>query len=248
MDRHRKCYLIPPGEDPCVWMTAGVLLYQLCGREFRCEECPLDSAIRRQVPAPAAETNTPPMRLSVTRQPALMEDCLYSRNHFWTVAVAPGLLRVGIEPGFVRAIGNPKAIVLPSRGQTLYSGQTCAWVVMNGGTLSLEAPVGGSVGVTNILLTQSPHLLKESPFDKGWLYEIAVDEEKLAAADLVSPNRIAGVYAADENRFLASLSGMLHNDQPDVGLTLADGGQRLESISYLVGPARYFNAVRRVYG
>ncbi len=248
MGRSKKCYIVPPGENRCVWMTAGVVLYQLCDREFRCEECPLDSAIRRQVQAPAPGTNAPLMRPSVTRQPALMEDCLYSRNHCWTLDIAPGLLRVGIEPGFARAIGNAKAIVLPSRGQTVHPGQTCAWIVMTGGTLPLEAPVGGSVGAINVLLTQSPHLLNQSPFNKGWLYEIAVDEEGLAIADLVSLDGIADRYAADEHRFLASLTGMLRNDQPDVGLTLADGGQRLESISHLVGPTKYFNAVRRVYG
>ncbi len=244
MDIPRKCHIIPPDESRCVWMTAGVLLYRLCDREFRCEECPLDLAIRRQVQAPVASTDAPRAHL----QPVLMEDCRYSRNHFWTLNAAPRLLRVGIEPGFARAIGNPKAIVLPSRGQTVHLGQTCAWIVMTGGTLPLEAPVGGSVRTTNALLTQSPHLLHQSPFDKGWLYEVVVDEAKLAEADLVTHDCIAGRYAEDESRFQASLAGMLRNDQSAVGLTFADGGQRLESISDLVGPTKYFNSVRRVYG
>ena len=32
--------------DNCVWVTAGVLNYKLCDRDFDCEHCPLDAALR----------------------------------------------------------------------------------------------------------------------------------------------------------------------------------------------------------
>jgi glycine cleavage system H protein len=243
----KRYHIIPPDENRCVWMTANVLPYKLCDREYECEECPLDWAIRRQVRPPAAGADASLTHLSAAREPALLEGCRYSRNHCWILNVAPRLLRVGIEPGFARVIGRPKAIVLPLRGQNVHPGQTCAWVVVTGETLSLKAPVGGSVRTANALLTESPHLLHQSPFDKGWLYEVAVDEDGLEEADLVSPDRIADTYAADEMRFLAALTGMLRSDQPDVGLTLADVEQRLESILDLVGPTEYFSVVRRIY-
>ena len=243
----KRYHIIPPNENRCVWMTAGVLQYQLCDREYQCEECPLDSAIRRQVRPPAAGADAPHTRPSAAQEPALREGCRYSRNHCWIQTVAPRLLRVGIEPGFAKVIGRPKAVVLPPHAQAVHSGQTCAWIVTTGGTLPLEAPVGGSVQTANPLLRESPHLLRQHPCDEGWLYELAGDEHGLEAASLVSPDRIAEIYAADESRFLTALAGMLRGNQPDAGFTLADIEQRLDSILDFVGPTNYFNAVRQIY-
>ncbi len=34
----------------CIWMLAGVLTYRLCDREYDCERCPLDAALRETAP------------------------------------------------------------------------------------------------------------------------------------------------------------------------------------------------------
>jgi len=247
MGKSSRCHIIPPGENRCVWMTAGVLLYRLCDREFRCEECPLDSAIRGQVCIPEGSVREAPMPQSARPEPALRKELHYSCNHCWTMDAGPQRLRVGIEPGLSRAIGSPKAIVLPSRGLSLRAGQVCTWIVVSGGTLALEAPIGGVVRGANTMLTDRPHLLFEAPYDEGWLYEVETDDEALRAAKLMTPEETGDKYAADEARLLVSLNSMIRNGHHGVGLTLADGGQRLQSIADLVGATRYFNAVRHVY-
>lgn len=37
---------IAPIRNRCIWMEAGILSYLLCDREFDCENCPLDDAMR----------------------------------------------------------------------------------------------------------------------------------------------------------------------------------------------------------
>ena len=240
-------HVIPPDENCCVWMTAGVLQFQLCDREFKCEECPLDLAMRRQVRSSAALAHGAGTPRTAPSTPALKKKLRYSTNHCWVLKIAPGLFRVGIEPGFATVIGRPRAIVLPPQGQAVRPGQTCAWIVTGGGTLTLEAPIGGSVETANISLRESPHLLHQHPFDEGWLYEVAAGENALQGAGLVSRDRIADTYDADKVRFLAALSGMLRGHQPDGGFSLADIEHRLESILGLVGPAKYFNALKQIY-
>jgi glycine cleavage system H protein len=247
MTLSKRYHIIPPDEDRCVWMTAGIIQYQLCDREFKCEECPLDSAIRRQVRPPAPEFDASPPRLPEAKGSALKEDRRYSRNHCWVLNATVHLLRVGIEPGFARVIGRPKAIVLPSLGQAVQAGQTCAWIVTTGGTLPLETPVGGTIRTANALLTDSPHLPHQHPWDQGWLYEVAVEGNGLEESGLISPDRIFDKYAADESRFLAALNSMLRGPKPDAGISLTDIEQHLESILEFVGPTKYFNAVRQIY-
>lgn len=36
----------PAGALPCVWMSAGLVAYKLCDRNFECEGCPFDLAMR----------------------------------------------------------------------------------------------------------------------------------------------------------------------------------------------------------
>lgn len=35
----------------CIWMLAGVLTYRLCDRQYDCEHCPLDAALRETAPS-----------------------------------------------------------------------------------------------------------------------------------------------------------------------------------------------------
>ena len=46
-----------PDSLPCIWMSAGLLRYRLCDREYDCEHCPLDAALRG---APAPPHAAPP--------------------------------------------------------------------------------------------------------------------------------------------------------------------------------------------
>jgi glycine cleavage system H protein len=247
MDISKGYHIVPPDENRCVWMTAGVLQYQLCDREFRCEECPLDSAIRRQVRSPATVGDSAKTPTVAPRGPILKEGLKYSSNHLWALSLAPRLFRVGLEPGFATAIGRPRAIVLPSPGQPVRAGQVCVWIVTTGGTLAVEAPTGGSVEAANVLLRESPHLLHQDPFDEGWLYEVAADESEIEEACLLPPDRIAETYASDRNRFVTSLAGMLRGHQPGGGLSPAEIEYRLESILDLVDPAKYFSALKQIY-
>jgi glycine cleavage system H protein len=244
---NRIFHIIPPDEDCCVWMTAGVLAYQLCDRKFSCEECAVDSAMRRRprtVDVGAGDASLP---MPGAAETALRENLRYSRNHCWARKVGADLFQIGIEPGLSSAIGIPKTIVLPSQGQRLQARQTCLWIVMTGGTYALECPMGGVVRRANSLLAEHPHLLFQSPFEQGWLYEMKADPAGRETGELVSAGQIAARYSSDESRFFKNLSAMIRRNQPDIGMTLADGGHRLQGIPDLVGPTRYFTAVRQAF-
>ncbi|MBI5711138.1 MAG: hypothetical protein HZC42_12695, partial [Candidatus Eisenbacteria bacterium] len=105
--------LVPSDELKCVWMTAGILSYQLCEREFDCEQCPLDAALRMHFArggAPAGESAAPDPR-GAPGPPArhgIACDRLYSRGHCWAKPLGGGppgaaWFRVGLEPGLAAA-------------------------------------------------------------------------------------------------------------------------------------------------
>jgi glycine cleavage system H lipoate-binding protein len=249
MDSSKKCHLIPPDEQRCLWMTAGILSYQLCDRMFDCDHCPLDAAMRRRFSAPAAlREDGSAQRAPAGLQEIPQEGLQYSRNHWWARKRDQRLVRLGIEPGLAQALLEVKGIVFPLARQRLQKGQACVWVVMEGGTLPLEAPLDGVVRDVNHELIAKPHLLSLQPLDDGWLFELGADEPSGETAELMAADEARPRYAADRNRFLASLSGALRGRRPAIGLTFADGGEKLQNFADILGPTRYFALVRQSFG
>ncbi len=249
MSPSKKHHIVPPDELCCVWMTAGILSYQLCDREFECDDCPLDGAMRKHFShrAEAFEAESKPAPSAAPPQ-VLREGCRYSSNHCWIRQENPNLLRIGLEPGLSRALLAPRAVVYPTRGQRIHKRQTCLWIVMEGGTLPFESPCDGIIRGTNRQLAENPRLIQSQPFEDGWLLELDVEDAASQMAESLDVEAVRPSYAASEGRFRELLDGALRKGQPSVGATLADGGQLLQNIADLLGPSRYFSIVRKVYG
>jgi glycine cleavage system H protein len=247
MDAPKKCALIPPDEQRCVWMEAGVLFYRLCDRRQDCDNCPLDAAMHKRPAATAESISAGSSGASdAGSQNALLEGLRYGRGHWWALRLEENLLRLGIEPGLAEALPGIKGLVLPSPKQRLRKGQACIWVVLHGGTLPLEAPLDGVVLDVNPDLIDKPFLLCQEPFHDGWLCDLEANDEAVAAAGLMSAGEASMKYEADQSRFSASLAAASGSRRLPVGITLADGGQRLRNIADLLGPTRYLALVRRL--
>jgi glycine cleavage system H protein len=221
--------VIPPEELRCCWMTAGILSYQLCDRGFDCDHCPLDAAMRKNLPRPAQSGSATHERR-------------YSANHCWVERRRENTVRVGIEPYLAGALLIPKAVVLPSLGQRLCRGQSCVWIIMDGETFPLTSPVDGEVTACNRQVSDEPRLLR-TPED-GWLYQLRITDEAWDEAALLDERGAAARYAPDAARLKEAL--MAETAQP-VGMTLADGGQLLQSVADLIGPKRYVAILRRLF-
>jgi glycine cleavage system H protein len=247
MDAPKKCSLIPPDEQRCVWMEAGVLFYRLCDRKLDCDNCSLDAAMHRRVAATAESISTGSLGASdAGSQNTLLEGLRYSGGHWWALRLKEHLFRLGIEPGLAEALLGTQGLVLPSPKQRLRKGQACIWVVLDGGTLPLEAPLDGVVLAVNPDLIDKPFLICQEPFHDGWLCDMEADDEAVAAAGLMSADEARMKYEADQSRFSASLAAASGSRRLPVGITLADGGQRRRNIADMLGPTRYLALVRRL--
>jgi len=239
---------LPAEELRCIWMTAGILTYRLCDRDFDCDSCLLNAALRRHSEQSGASGSG--IVSQSTASPSfreLREGYLYARNHCWAINVTGSLIRLGFEPGLSQALLTPKALVLPSEGQRVQRRQTCLWIVIEGGTLPFESPCTGTVRATNHRLIENPHLLLLQPFDDGWLFELEVEESFPKSADFLNVEEANLAYASDQNRFQIMLSGVFHTGPPRVGVTMADGGQPLQNLADLIGADKYYSLLRKAF-
>ena len=249
MDTANRFHLIPAGELRCVWMTAGVLAYRLCDRTLDCDDCPLDAAITRRFPSriPGLDEEHA-IPASTTLQQIPEEGYRYSRNHLWGCYIDDGRVRFGIEAGLSQALLTVKAIVFPSPEQHVLRGQSFVWLVMDGGTLPLEAPLDGIVRRINHDLVAKPHMLCLDPFGGGWLCELDLDTPDEVTKDLYAADDARPKFAADRKRFLASLNRAMRGKRRAAGPAQADGGEMLQNLCEVLGPSRYFAIVREAYG
>lgn len=246
-ESHKNYPIVPPSELRCVWMTAGVLSYQLCEKKFDCEQCPLDLALRQRYVSGQPERLRPePIGGDRTTHEAT-GGMRYARKHVWVRATGEHMARVGIDPGLASVLVSPKAVVLPANGEQLEKNKMCCWIVMDGGTLPLISPVAGKVRSTNTYLAENPLAVCLSPLGQGWLFELSVQGAIGDDPELLSVPDAAAVFAHDDQRFQTLLSAELSKGGAVVGQTLADGGQPLSSISEMLGPSKYFKIVRSVY-
>lgn len=240
-----RCHIIPPDELRCIWMSAGILSYQLCDRRFECDDCPLDAAMHRRYSRQEGPLHgNPPSGRGPER---LRNDRSYGPNHCWVKEIHDNVVRVGIEPGLGRALVAPKTVVLPADGQRISRGQTCLWIVMEGGTLPIESPLNGVIRNTNRQLAEKPHLLHADPLDHGWLYDLEL-EDPSKGPDLMTLEQADLKYGQDEASFAALLTNARARGHDEVGITMADGGRQLQSAADMLGPAKYFVLLRKVYG
>ncbi len=241
---HTPYRVIPPGELRCVWMTAGVLSYQLCDRNCNCDECPLDAAMRKHFVSsykPAAvELKNPPST-------ELRKGYSYSMNHCWLCRQEDGTFRLGLEPVMTAALLIPKAVVLPVTGQKIKRGQVCAWIIMEDGTLPLAAPLDGEITTRNGTISDEPQEIFLEPFDRGWLFEIKADAAAPDSERLLTMKNAQRVFRDDSARFKDEVMSALDEQHPGMGRTMADGGMPFQNLPAVLGSKRYFSIVRKVF-
>ncbi len=109
----------------------------------------------------------------------------------------------------------------------------------------MESPLDGVVRSTNHQLAGQPHLLGTQPMDEGWLFELEADAPGVEGANLMGPQAADKIYEEDRLKFVSSLEHAVSGGHKSVGITLADGGQRLQSMADMLGAAKYFSLLRK---
>ncbi len=242
-----KYPLVPPNEQKCVWMSAGILSYQLCDKQFDCDHCPLDSALRMSPEQTEMNRQQAESGDRTKQTKTLMQGYLYSKKHCWLKPSDRNSVRVGIEPHLASMLLNARTAVLPSIGDHVQANKACAWVVLEGGTLAITSPLDGEVQNTNAHIVDQPNDIYSDPFGRGWLFDITSTTDLYNSAALVRMPEAETRYADDERRFRLMVSNELKKHRATAGATLPDGGQLIEDISAMLGPEKYFTLLREVF-
>ena len=109
------------------------------------------------------------------------DDIKYLASHQWGRLEADGTVTVGITDYAQKQLGDVVFVDLPAVGSELAQAGEAGVIESVKTASDLFAPVSGRVIKLNPALEETPEIVNDSPYDKGWLFRVQPDD---AAADM----------------------------------------------------------------
>ncbi|MCM8819403.1 MAG: glycine cleavage system protein GcvH [Candidatus Omnitrophica bacterium] len=100
-----------------------------------------------------------------------MKDLKFTKTHEW-VRLEGDLAIVGITEYAQKSLGDVVFVELPKKGKEVKQFLSFAIVESTKTAADVYAPLSGEVVEVNSDLINSPQLINEDPFGKGWLVKI----------------------------------------------------------------------------
>lgn len=104
------------------------------------------------------------------------DDLKFHKEHAW-VKVSGNKATVGISYYAQESLGDIVYIDIPELDTTIEAGTELTQIESTKATSAVISPVTGTVLEVNEELTDSPELINEDPYGKGWIAVIEMEDE-----------------------------------------------------------------------
>lgn len=227
--------VIPKGELSCVWVLAGVLTYKLCEREYQCDTCPLDIEMRHLYV-------TTSIYLKPGETVNLKEFCHYP-SHLWAKPLSGDRVLIGIDKFLSALIFGIDGVLLPRIGQKIYHSSWLIKFVVEDDTITLYAPMVGTVINTNFRVIARPEILTTSPYQDGWLVEMKAPALK-DELQFSIPSDQVHTWLIGQIQKLDHKVGLAIGSKEGLNVLCQDGLPRLDRLRETLGSKGYSRLIR----
>jgi len=232
MDANNGHYpLIPEEERKCVWMTTGLISYKLCERDFQCEFCPFDQAIKndegREGELPEAGCEWTEGSLKTDPSARISGSFFYHPDHCWLKVETPARVRIGIDDLLTQLMAHIQVVILPRVGSSIGQGECCAHIIQDDYILPVVSPLSGSIQTINPRLKKKPELITCDPRGYGWLFTVKPENLESDLKNLLFGRKALLWFQQEEKEILARTDMILKQTPQALGPTMQDGGVRI---------------------
>ena len=105
----------------------------------------------------------------------------YTKSHEWARQDGEKTV-VGITEYAQHELSDVVYVELPKIGQEVKQGVACCIVESVKAAFDIYAPVSGKIVKINDELSKKPEIVNQSPYEKGWLFEIECADPKEVAS------------------------------------------------------------------
>ncbi len=121
------------------------------------------------------------------------EHLSYHPGHSWLVRERKNVVRVGADEFAAALAGKVDRIELPKPGQWIRQGQKVLSFYRDGEKTEMVSPTEGEVMEVNTEVLANPALVRDDPYQKGWLVAVHVPDEENTSRNLV-PKGLVGQW------------------------------------------------------
>ncbi len=226
----------------CVWMTAGLIRYKLCDRDFDCENCPFHHVMRGQT---AASESGETLAVVESYLNHLFNDCsihpdrFTESGHLWLKKTGARQVRAGMDPFYRRILEPLNDVAIPTNGQVLRPGQLAVLAVRDDLAVPFYCPFGGVV----FNACSANEALEEN--DNGGLFSLHIDDQTARFMDNSPPNASLSQYERIVSELRAFLIPAIQEQRP--GITLPDGGLPECDLRRVLGEKNYRRLLKSLF-
>ena len=105
-------------------------------------------------------------------------DLKYAESHEWAKKLDDNIVEIGISDYAQESLGDVVFVELPEVGTQVSAKDECCAVESVKAASDIYAPVAGEIVAVNEDLEDSPELLNESPYEKGWIFRMKVSADE----------------------------------------------------------------------
>ncbi len=150
----------------------------------------------------------------------------YSRNHTWAHLEKSGTARLGLDDFLMHITGEVKFRSHINRGDLINKGDLLGEIDQNGKQLKIYSPLSGIIVDSNSLLEESPGVLNDDPYGKGWMYQIKPSKWIAETNSCYLAEEAISWSKKEIERFKDFMASTMKNYSPGTSmLILQDGGE-----------------------
>jgi glycine cleavage system H protein len=127
------------------------------------------------------------------------EDIYYHKEHYWA-KIEGDKVTVGTSDFAQKLAGQIVYVELPSVGRAVEQGKPFGSMESGKWVGRIYAPVSGKVEASNQDLEETPELINESPYDKGWICKIAPSNLQEELKNLIKGDSLIGFIKSEIER------------------------------------------------
>ena len=192
---------------------------KICTQNYECYHCAFDQMLD-EIDL-GMEMDAPRCRLVSGVQMA--DGYYYHLGHTWARFEHGGRVRVGCDDFVARVFGDLHPVELPPLGARISQGQVGWSMARQDRLAALLAPVTGRVLAVNHQLRDHPEMMREAPYQHGWLFIVEPDMPRRNLKELF--------FGKEAERWMdREQHALLELVAPDYADLAATGGQLMHDV------------------
>lgn len=120
----------------------------------------------------------------------------YLKEDMWCRPCSDGRMEVGVTSFGIHLSGDFYMCRPKSPGTVLAQGQTLAVAELSKSVVAIKSPLSGEVAEVNPLLEDTPEVVHQEPYGRGWLVRIAASDWHADLAQLAHGDMLAAAAQA----------------------------------------------------